>query len=155
MAKYYDDKLNPEHVRRLESIPALEEQGFEGSDATLEIALFEYGMAWKDLGEETLFIYRLSDTDESRKGPRFERATFDNDLDCKREFNWIKEEDWSQIYGSCEMDEKDWQSMPLTSKIYDLNNYYGHLNVFGSSYTEGFEIAVDVESADIGPDPEV
>jgi hypothetical protein len=127
---------NPHHVRNLEKLSLLKAQGFEGSDACLVTSLDEYGLAWRDLGEETLFIYA-----HPSMAKRYDRCAFANDLDCKREFDWVR---WQEIYDFTGMVEAEWHGMPLPMRIYDLVSYHGTENVFGSSYWEGF--AIDLEA---------
>lgn len=124
---------NPHHVENMESISLLEEQGYQGPDVSLAISLFEYGLAWKDLGEETQFIHRNPNHQRW-----FDRIAFPNDLDVRKEFDWADWEDglMSFLGGSLE----EWLEFPLPRKIQDLVSYYGEENIFGTSYWEGFQI---------------
>ena len=123
-------------MQNLEKLSLLKAQGFEGSDASLEESLTTYGLAWREIGNETLFIYRHPSI-----AKRYDRYALVNDLDCKREFGWV---DWQEIYAFTGMDSDTWHAMDLTQKISDLIAYYGTENVFGSSYWEGF--AIDFEA---------
>ncbi len=126
----------PQHVNRLNTLSKLKVEGFEGMDATLAICLFEYGLIWKEVEEtnELLFVHKTS------HGRNFERTTFDKNLDVHKEFYWVKFED---IYSFTGMPEEEWNKLPLPFKIYDLMNYYGVENIFGTSYWEGFEIITE------------
>lgn len=124
---------NPQHVENLASIALLEAQGFDGPDVSLEISLFEYGIAWRILEKETLFIYAINGTCSA-----FDRCTIDNDIDPYKEWNWV--EDWNVFYDPCELTKEEWDAYPLEQKVYDLLCHYGYENVFGSSYWEGFKI---------------
>jgi hypothetical protein len=128
--------MNIEHVNNLDSIEKLEKLKFEGIDVTLAISLFEYGLVWKDLEEtkETLFIYRINDSS-------FDRCTFKSDLDVFNEFDWVEWDSFLETQGET-MDE--WKDRSLGQKIFDLLNYYGYENIFGSSYWEGFPIEDNV-----------
>ena len=49
-------------------------------------------------------------------------------------FDWV---DFKPIYSYNGTDDKEFHDMPLTLKIQALYDYYGHENVFGSSYWKG------------------
>src|SRR5437773_2023371 len=104
------------------------------TDADLATSLFEYGLAWRELGNgEILFVYA-----HPTMANRFDRCTMKADLDCKREFNWVK---WTEFYATLSDDpdiNAQWQSLPLPMKIGDLINHHGVENIFGTSYWEGF-----------------
>jgi len=123
-------KDNPQHVKNLETIGLLEQQGFEGIDASLEISLFEYGIAWRKLESETLFIYSIG------KGS-FDRVTVENSVDVEKEWSFA---DFKALMSSLGMAVEEWRKMPLAQKVSDLVSYYGFENIFGASYWEGFEI---------------
>lgn len=124
--------MNKEHVENLNAIAKLESAGFSGTDASLAISLFEYGMAWKDYGEETLFVY----ANPNHKGS-FDRCTFKSNTDLQKEFDWVSWTEFTQFIG-CEFGE--WNQLPLGQKIWDLVNYYGSEEIFGTSSWEGFKI---------------
>lgn len=124
---------NPQHTNNLKSIQLLEAQGFKGPDASLEESLFEYGLAWRVMEKETLFIYRIGEN-------RFDRTVFSNDLDVIKEFNWVS---WTEIANHVGTPLPEWINFPLDSKIYDLFMYHGWENIFGSSYWEGFKIETE------------
>ncbi len=130
-----DTSLPAAHVERLNSLALLKEQGFTGPDVTLSIALGEYGLAWRELPEEKeiLFVYRHPSIRD-----RFDRCSFSIDTDVRKEFNWVTFEDVQNCNG---LTAAEWDALPLAQKVYDLVNYYGVENVFGTSYWEGFAIA--------------
>lgn len=135
------EEKGPAHVERLNSISKLKAEGFEGIDASLEISLFEYGMAWREIPEtnEVIIIYRLNNNN-------FDRCTVDKNLDFKKEFNWINEKKWAEFFdflGLGETDRAEWFSglVPIGQKFFDLKNYYSYLEIFGESYWEGFKIS--------------
>lgn len=121
--------MNICHVENLNSIKKLEKLGFVGCDVSLEVSLFEYGLAWKDLGEEILFIYKVSNN-------RFDRQTIANSIDITQEFDWV---DWDAFL----LDSSNWIELSIGQKISNLVSYYGTEEIFGSSYWEGFEIKKD------------
>jgi hypothetical protein len=92
---------------------ALEEMGFFGIDASLEISLDEYGLAltprtkWGDLGEVTV-LYKHGGT-----------------WDCITQ-SWF---DKSGFFSFIDSTESRWLLMPLVSQIQDLIQYYGVDNI--------------------------
>lgn len=126
---------NPHHVENLNSLDLLQRQGFHGSDASLATSLFEYGLAWRDLGTETLFIYSIGNGE-------FERATMANNMDMAKEYSWAK---IPAVTSSAGMDEATWNALPLPHKIMDMVSYYGVEEIFGTSYHGGFKIAAPLD----------
>lgn len=123
------------HTNALDSIPKLEAAGFTGPDASLDISLFEYGLAYKVTNKEILFIYGTQyGYDEYT---RFDRCTIDTNINIAEEYNWA---DLPAVHSTMGYSNKDWNALPLEQQITDLLNYYGYENIFGSSYREGFEI---------------
>ena len=105
----------------------------EGVDVTIEISLQEYGIAWVERENEYHFIYGIKSNDHG-DFTHFDWADIDKSIDFKPNYNWV---DWDCIYSYVGMTAADWHSQPIPLKIYDLLNYYGYENVFGTSYTEG------------------
>tara|TARA_B100001093_G_scaffold57646_1_gene48735 strand:+ start:267 stop:650 length:384 start_codon:yes stop_codon:yes gene_type:complete len=118
----------------IDTITKLEKNGYIGTDVCLAISLFEFGLAWKE-GDKIEFIYGIG-TDACNYN-RFDRCTFDLDLDIRKEFDWADFDEVESFIGST---SQEFDALPLPQKIYDLVSYYGFENVFGSSYWEGFEI---------------
>ena len=115
--------MNPEHVDNLNSISKLIEQGFTGPDATLSISIFKYGMAWREIeGGQILFVHC-----HSSMAGRFDRTTFEKDLDVTKEFDWVRWPDFLRFVGI----DAEWFALPLTQKIFDLASYYGVEEIFG------------------------
>lgn len=124
---------NPQHVDNLKSIELLAAQNFEGIDKSLSISLFEYGLAWRKLENgEYLFIY----SNPHHEG-YFNRQTISEKIDFKKEFNWIC---WADVanYLGCPLE--NWLDCSFPQKIYDLFNYYGNENIFGTDYWQGFKV---------------
>jgi hypothetical protein len=143
---------NPQHVDNLTTIPLLEFQGWEGSDASLEESIFFYDFAWRILpepnedGDDTLFLYRIA----GRKPRAFDRCSMSSKLDFAKEFNWIKAEDWQSFFDTYGTVREAWEEQAFVMKIYDLFNYWGCENIFGSSYWEGFAIEDPQQASDVG-----
>jgi len=142
------EEMGPAHVDRLNTIPKLEQQGFQGGDACLAISLFEYGFAWRLLDDgEVLFIYGIRNNNSDYD--RFDRCSI-KPCDPKVEWNWA---DFPGVAECIGLDIDEWlddsDKMPrFTDVVSDLISYYGYENVFGSSYWEGFAIAEHEEEED-------
>ena len=119
----------------IDTITKLEEKGYIGTDACLATSLFEYGLAWKEEENQIEFIYGIGMEDCDHN--RFDRCSFDLDLDVRKEFDWADFDEVESFIGST---SQEFDRLPLPQKIYDLVSYYGFENIFGSSYWEGFEI---------------
>ena len=119
----------------IDTITKLEEKGYIGTDACLATSLFEYGLAWKEDEKQIEFIYGIGMEDCDYN--RFDRCSFDLDLDVRKEFDWADFDEVESFIGST---SQEFDRLPLPQKIYDLVSYYGFENIFGSSYWEGFEI---------------
>lgn len=127
---------NPFHVENLQTIPMLEAQGFQGSDVSLEISLFEYDVIWREVPaerrdtpeEDYLFVFRT--------GPgKFARVGMTSG-DFEKDFNWMKEADWGSFLSTQGAKLREWMSLPYPRRIHDLYSYWGYMNVFGSSQFE-------------------
>ena len=125
------------HVDRLNSIRKLEEAGFEGPDADLSTSLFEYGLAWKEEEEEVLFIYGICMRDDTDEYNRFDRTTISASIDPTEEWDWAE---WDKVASMIDGPSDYPKDIPLTHVVEDLLRYYGIVNVFGTSYWEGFAI---------------
>ena len=121
----------------MQTIKKLQDEGFTGVDVSLDISLFEYGIAWKVEGDEIKVYYGI-DVNDQGDYTKFDWGSYAIDLDCKSEFDWV---DWKSFLNCIGMTENDFHNMETGKKLFDLNGYYGSESVFGSSYTEGFEIA--------------
>lgn len=138
------DKDIPQNDGKVETftgttLSKLERLGFEGVDASLEISLFEYGMAWTEKGGEWHFVYRID-------SGLFTNASFPSDTDWKREFDWIGDtEPFFSYLGTTieDMAVPRFEELPFPMKVSSISDYYGHVNVFGESYWEGFHVFTD------------
>ena len=103
----------------------------EGPDASIEISLKEYGIAW-EIGEtETRFYYGVKHN--GAEYIHFDWANIENDVNIITEYDWANFQNVADCAGT---PLQDWEKMPLVCKIYDLVSYYGYENIFGSTYTE-------------------
>jgi len=119
----------------LNTISKLEQLGYIGTDADLATSLFEYGMVWIESCNQIEFIYGIGFNDEGYN--KFDRITFNTDLDVRKEFDWV---DFEEVESFTGLTSDQFDALPLPQKIYDLVSYYGFENIFGSSYWEGFQI---------------
>lgn len=98
----------------------------QGNDASQEISLKEYGLAWIETKTDILFYYSI-DTDNTR----FDFCSIPKDYDVFKEHNWA---DWADVENYVGSPMKD---QYLTQQITDLMSYYGAENIFGISHCEG------------------
>lgn len=125
---------NPAHADNLRTVRRLEAQGFQGPDASLEESLGQYGIAWRELPDEFLFVYRVRG---SGKNARFDRVKFRKDVDPQREWDWVK---WGDVADYVGMPVRELLKEPLPLLIQDLIGYYGTEEIIGTCYWEGFPI---------------
>jgi len=117
------------------SITKLKTEGYMGCDASLDISLFEYGLAWKETDEEYIFIYGVA-MDGSEYN-RFQKTEHNKNMDIYEEYSWA---DFASLLSSFGCTKDEWDKRDLPNKISDLLWQYGYENVFGSRYYEGAEI---------------
>ena len=118
------------------SITELQKAGYEGSDFSLDIALFDYGLAWKDEGENYSFIYGVGISDNCNWN-RFAKTEVSKTEDVYEAYDWAN---FKELHSSHGVTKEEWDKQDLPYKISDLLNYYGYENVFGSTYHVGAEI---------------
>ena len=104
---------------------------YEGIDADLETSLFEYGLIWKLTDGEYKFIYGVGYNDDGQEYNRFDWATEEAETDPKEEWNFAE---WDKVCSFVGQTEAEFFAQPLPQIVFDLISYYGHENVFGSSY---------------------
>jgi hypothetical protein len=103
----------------------------EGPDASIEISLKEYGLAWKIGETETRFYFGIRR--DGAEYTRFDFADVENDTDTERDFDWASFQEVADFVG---MPLEEWEKMPLTQKINDLLAYHGYENIFGAATSE-------------------
>jgi len=128
------------NTTELNTISKLEKFGYIGTDADLATSLFEYGLAWKEEGNQIELIYAIGGDYDKVEYTKFDRITFDKDLDVRKEFDWA---DFNEVEKADGLTSERFDALELPFKINDLIGYYGFENVCGSSYWEGFEIEED------------
>ena len=101
----------------------------EGNDVSIEISLKEYGLAWIETDTEFMLYYGIKH--DGNEYIRFDFCSFSKDMDVKKDFDWVNFEDVESYTGM------SFNDMTFTQQISDLFAYYGHENVFGSSYWGG------------------
>lgn len=120
----------------MKTIEEMEKDGYEGTDAGLDISLYEYGMAWKADGEDYRFIYGVG-VKENSEYYLFDWGCIAKNINPEKEWDFA---DFNAVAKCCGMKKADFLKQPLPFIVYDLVMYYGHENIFGSSYYP-FEIA--------------
>jgi hypothetical protein len=120
------------------TINKLKRAGFEGMDASLNVALFEYGLIWKQYKRNTknhnkgeyLFYYGV-DIDRAGNYNAFDWAAIRADVDPLKEWNWA---DFDAVCSYTGKDKESFLAMPLCDIVSDMLGYYGKENVFGGTY---------------------
>lgn len=108
---------------------------FDGTDVSIRISLFEYGLIWKKFKGSYKFVYGV----KAGKGgvyTHFEEEWLDADINVKEEFNWIN---WDSLFDYVGMSEEEFMRQGLPRQISDLISHYGYEEILGDS--EGFEIS--------------
>jgi hypothetical protein len=111
---------------------------YDGTDASLEISLYEYGLLWKlkDPEKKEYDIVYGVDTDANCNYRRFASTTM-----SEKEFIELTEESW--------FDKKGFDSFRGTEEIsfpddlYSAIRYYGNENIFGGT-SNTFKIEEDI-----------
>ena len=106
-----------------------------GVDVDVETSLAEYGIAWEVKDDEVRFYYGIEiDEDEDTRCPYysgFDWASFPIDTDVFSYFDWA---DFDEMLDCCGLSMGEYKSLELASKICELSRYYGHEEIFGTSY---------------------
>lgn len=113
-------------------IRRLSKKAWSGIDVSCDVSLFEYNMIWKVKGKDLMFINKQSHS------KNFECSFFPLNVNLKQEFNWINWECFLSYVGDKTFEK--WNELSLGRKIFDLTNYYGIENIFGTSYVQGFQV---------------
>jgi hypothetical protein len=106
----------------------------QGIDVDIEISLKEYGIAWIETETEILFYYGINVTENKYNEVEycnFDFCAFDKKIDIKQEFDWADFDAVNSYISGSFFDS------PLYMQIFDLLQYYGYENIFGSTYWGG------------------
>ena len=111
----------------------LEKHNYVGTDASIEISLFEYGLVCSknpnDEGEY-YFIYSIGED------------LFDHNWMSHNQINeiineeWFKKDEFFSFLGITTQDDIDdyFMNTPIIMKVFDALQYHGYENIFGSAY---------------------
>ena len=110
-------------------------ESWEGVDLDTATALFEYGLLFNPNAKENeLSILYGIGIDSKGDYNRFSFSSVDwADLLAAE---WI---DWVAVCMFCGCDRSSFDTFSV-SALHDLIQYYGHENILGSCYEEGFEV---------------
>jgi len=104
-----------------------ERRGFEGSDASLDISLNEYGLIWKRYKRgvhagDYLFVATWNDSSFTRVLVHF---WLNEKVNLEDEYDWV---DWLEVADYCGQTKKELLESHFPMIIKDLVNYYGIQN---------------------------
>lgn len=118
----------------------LKKRGFKGIDESLEISLFEQGLAWTtEINEsEYLFYYGVKIDDAGYCA--FDWGRFPTNVNAEEEFGWADFDKMAEFEGTT---KEKFLKLDLPHIISTMLSYYGYENVFGSCYWNSFEIEND------------
>ena len=89
-----------------------ERAGFEGVDASLDIALFEYGLGWLKRGDEIMFIYGITHNGEGYT--RFDTCV--SDYGDMSNFDWISCDDLESLCSTNGATVEEWEQYAFEQK---------------------------------------
>lgn len=107
---------------------------WEGMDADLEVSVTEYGLAWCrnehcETEQQLFFIYRQFG---DLYGCAYHKEVeADNIIKGK---DWARERDVKSFLSTMGMTNQEWLGLSHGQKVYDLVQYWGIENIFGSDY---------------------
>lgn len=123
----------------LNSLKKLERKGFEGVDVTLEIALFEYGMVWKELEEgsgEWFFVHVVPNEEYIHGRNQGFRGTSLTETDLE-----IDVETLVSIISYIGSTREKWEEEEFPRKVFAAVSYGEDVfSTCGSASTETFEV---------------
>lgn len=95
----------------------------QGTDASIEISLKEYGVAWVEKGNEIL-VYFGTDVLDDSSFYKFGYVIESKNLDITEDYDWV-DFDRLTTYIDCDILE-----LPLPLQLYHLLSYCGYENIF-------------------------
>lgn len=126
------------------TISQLEKEGWKGLDTSLEISLFEYGVAWRrfkdsEVGEGQIRFYygvEMREDPETREEYffKFDWSDFSADVDVFEELDWV---DWDSILKQLDSVNKEGVTKEEFKELFSVEHqiieaYHYHGNeVFG------------------------
>jgi hypothetical protein len=124
----------------METITQLQNDGFIGVDASLEISLFEYGFILLKNehctnDNEYFFVARNFAHDDEKKDLYSSGYIIEEDLDnIVKGKEWADKKDNASFLSFVGLNKKEWFKLNIASKVADLLGYWGRENIFGTDY---------------------
>lgn len=113
-------------------------EGFKGIDVSLDISLFDYGFAWKENENgDYVFYYGVRYDIDNYVYDKFDYAFLSINTNPKSQWDWVE---WHNLYNFVGETEEQFFDRELPFIVFDLVNYYGYEEIFGSSYNYYFTI---------------
>lgn len=115
-------KITPEQIKEKYS-------NYNGIDTSVSESLFVYGLIWRQSKDNFYhFVYGIK-KDIQGYYCEFENAYFPDNTNIESDFDGlIDNEDFYSYTGT---NKQDWLKLKIGQQVFDLFNYYGHLDVFG------------------------
>lgn len=117
-------------------------RGFTGTDVSIDISLFEYGLIWqfkkgnKKVKDYFHFVYATK-RDEAGNALEFSWSDVDADISVEEEYDWVN---WDGLFEYLGVTRHEFFNQELPRQISDLISHDGVQNVFGDT-DYSFEIS--------------
>lgn len=119
-------------MKKFDLFNTLENNGYYGTDAGLDISLLEYGLLVKEEGEEFHCIYGIENSEETGDYIKFGHGWITKkDIDGFLDESWF---DQDSFFSFTNTKKDEWLKLNYCHKISDLTGYYGYENIMGTEY---------------------
>lgn len=109
--------------------------GWEGSDACLEISLLEYGLIWRLAEGEFYFIFTAPNWTGDESKVWTDWGSYPENTDPEKEWDWaLAGEKLESFLSSLGMTLEEWREIPFPWQVGHLVSHWGTEEIFGSSY---------------------
>ena len=111
-------------------LSTLEKENYQGNDASLEISLFEYGLASQEKKDYHNVIFGVN-IDDSGNYIGFDAYNEMRDSDLPINEDWFN---LPAVLSFVGMNKKEWLKLSFLQRLSDCLSYYGCQNIMGDSY---------------------
>jgi hypothetical protein len=128
---------------KIHTLKELEKLGYNGIWDCLEVAVYDYCIMYRELPDNKIEI--AYSTHEDTDYIYFKTCTFNKDTDVLKEYSWLDDGEIAQLMDFISDRVDRWLNVPLELKLFDISNYFGREEVFGSTDKEGFKVPSPVK----------